>query len=74
MVVAKPLTTLPAIRSTNMKELAKKFLNEEAGQDLIEYALVSAVIALGCIAAIGGLTNPIVNGLNGITNSLTNDV
>jgi len=57
-----------------MKQLAKKFLNEEAGQDLIEYALVSAVIAFGCIAAIGGLTNPIVNGLNGITNSLTNDV
>ena len=57
-----------------MKQLAKKFLNEEAGQDLIEYALVSAVIAFGCIAAIGGLTNHIVNGLNGITNSLTNDV
>ena len=57
-----------------MKQLAKKFLNEEAGQDLIEYALVSAVIALGSIAAIGGLTNPIVNGFNTVTNNFINDV
>ncbi|MBV8437573.1 MAG: Flp family type IVb pilin [Silvibacterium sp.] len=57
-----------------MKQLAKEFLNEEGGQDLIEYALVSAVIAFGCIAAIGGLTNPIVNGIHGITNNLTNNV
>jgi pilus assembly protein Flp/PilA len=67
-------TTLPTIRSTNMKQLAKKFLNEETGQDLIEYALVSAVIALGSIAAIGGLTNPIVNGFNTVTNNFINDV
>jgi pilus assembly protein Flp/PilA len=57
-----------------MKQLAKKFLNEEAGQDLIEYALVSAIIALGSIAAIGGLTNPIVNGFNTVTNNFINDV
>jgi pilus assembly protein Flp/PilA len=57
-----------------MKQLAKKFLNEEAGQDLIEYALVSAIIALGSIAAIGGLTNPIVNGFYTVTNNFINDV
>ena len=57
-----------------MRHLTKKFLNEESGQDLIEYALVIAVIAFGCIAAIGGLTNPIVNSFYTVTNDFTNAV
>ena len=55
-----------------MNQLTKRFLKDESAQDMIEYALVSAVIALGCIAAISGLANPIVKGLNSIANNFAN--
>ncbi len=35
-----------------MKNLMKRFVNEEAGQDLIEYALLAGLIALVCVATI----------------------
>lgn len=54
-------------------QLIQNFWNDELGQDLVEYALVTAVIALGCIAAIGGLANPIVKGLNTVVNNFNND-
>ena len=41
-----------------------RLISNEAGQDLIEYALVCAVIALACIAAMNLLAAPI-NGLLG---------
>lgn len=34
-----------------MKTLLKKFVHETEGQDLIEYALLAAVIALGVVGA-----------------------
>lgn len=56
------------------KQLMKNLLNDESGQDLIEYALVAAVIALGCITAMKGLVNAIGNGLNTVGNSFSNNV
>ena len=38
-----------------------KSLLNESGQDLIEYALIAAFIALGTIAAMGSLSNKIAN-------------
>lgn len=38
-----------------MKNLLKNLLNDESGQDLIEYALIAALIALGAIAAMSSL-------------------
>ena len=35
-----------------MKNLMKRFVNEEAGQDLIEYALLAGLISLVCVLAI----------------------
>ena len=35
-----------------MKNLMKRFVNEEAGQDLIEYALLAGLISLVCVVAI----------------------
>ncbi len=35
-----------------MKNLMKRFVNEEAGQDLIEYALLAGLISIVCIGAI----------------------
>jgi pilus assembly protein Flp/PilA len=42
-----------------MIELLKKLHREESGQDLIEYALIGALIALGSVAAMGTLATNI---------------
>ena len=34
-----------------MKNLVNRFVREEEGQDLIEYSLLAALIAVACIAA-----------------------
>ena len=35
-----------------MTNLMKRFVGEEAGQDLIEYALLAALISIVCVLAI----------------------
>jgi pilus assembly protein Flp/PilA len=57
-----------------MKLLLKKLIVEESGQDLIEYALVAALVGLGAVAAMKGLSNSIGNTFNGVGNSLTNSI
>lgn len=53
-----------------MKSLFARFVKEEEGQDLIEYALLAALIA---IAAIGVLRN-IAGGTNNIFQTVNNAV
>jgi pilus assembly protein Flp/PilA len=48
----------------------RALLDEESGQDLIEYALIAALVALGALAAMGSLSNQISNEFNSIGNSL----
>jgi pilus assembly protein Flp/PilA len=55
-----------------MKHFAAKFINDDSGQDLIEYALVAALVALGSVAAMKGLTNSIGTAFNGVGTSLAN--
>jgi pilus assembly protein Flp/PilA len=55
-----------------MKNLAAKFINDESGQDLIEYALVAALVGLGAVAAMKGLNTSIANAFNGVGTSLAN--
>ena len=45
-------------------------LTDEAGQDLIEYALLAALIAIGTLAAMRTLHNTVGNTFNTIGNSL----
>lgn len=52
------------------KRLMKNLLNDESGQDLIEYALIAALIALGAIAAMNSLSSKIGTEFNNIGNSL----
>ena len=40
-----------------MKNFWTRFWKETEGQDLVEYALIVAAIALGMIAAVRGITN-----------------
>jgi pilus assembly protein Flp/PilA len=55
-----------------MKALVVKLITDDSGQDLIEYALVAALIALAAIGAVKGLDNSIKGAFNGVGNSLTN--
>ena len=36
-----------------MKNLMKRFVHEEEGQDLIEYGLLIGIITIACIVSIG---------------------
>ena len=42
-----------------MLQILKNLHKEEAGQDLIEYALIALIIALGAIAGMGQLASSI---------------
>jgi len=46
----------------------------EEGQDLVEYALVVALIAFGAIAGMSQLATGINNAFSGIATTLTTDV
>jgi pilus assembly protein Flp/PilA len=53
-----------------MTQLLKNLMAEESGQDLIEYALVAALVGLGSVAAMQSLAGGIVNAFTGVTNAL----
>jgi pilus assembly protein Flp/PilA len=55
-----------------MKKLLKNIAMEDSGQDLIEYAFIAALIGLGVVVAVKGLSNNIGKVYNGAGNSLTN--
>jgi pilus assembly protein Flp/PilA len=46
-------------------------LHDESGQDLIEYALVAAIIALGATAAMGALATSISTAFSTVGSKLT---
>jgi pilus assembly protein Flp/PilA len=45
-------------------------LNGEEGQDLVEYALVVALIAFGCTAGMQSLASALNTAFNGLSTSL----
>jgi pilus assembly protein Flp/PilA len=51
-----------------------KILKEEHGQDLVEYALVVAMIAFGAIIGMKQLSTGINKAFSGISTTLTTDV
>jgi len=55
-----------------MKSLLIKLYTEDSGQDLIEYALVAALVGLSAGGAMKGLSNNIKGAFNGVGNSLAN--
>jgi pilus assembly protein Flp/PilA len=54
-----------------MTHLLRSIAADDSGQNLIEYALVAAVVALGSVAALKGLGNGIGNTFSGVGNLLT---
>ena len=53
-----------------MKQQIMNFLRDESGQDLIEYALVAAIIALGAVVAMSTLAKNIATEFNNVGNSV----
>jgi pilus assembly protein Flp/PilA len=54
----------------NVKQLLKNLVVEESGQDLIEYALVAALVGLGAVASMQTLATNIENAFNGVGTQL----
>lgn len=54
----------------NALRLGKSLLADESGQDLIEYALIAAFIALSAILSLKSLGNKISNEFNTISSSI----
>jgi pilus assembly protein Flp/PilA len=57
-----------------IKHAFAAFMKDESGQDLIEYALVAALIGLGAVTAMTGLSGKIGNAFNTVGNNLTSNV
>jgi pilus assembly protein Flp/PilA len=55
-----------------VSDCLKGLFREDAGQDLIEYALVAGLIGLGAVLAMSGLAAKIGNSFNSVGNRLTN--
>lgn len=59
---------------TNLCLFLRNVLGREEGQDLVEYALVVALIAFGSITGMGFLASGINNAFSGISTTLTTNV
>ena len=59
---------------SNLYLSVRNLLAREEGQDLVEYALVVALIAFGAIAGMGFLATGINNAFSGIATTLTTQV
>ncbi|MGD0796517.1 MAG: Flp family type IVb pilin [Acidobacteriaceae bacterium] len=58
----------------NLKLAFAAFLNDESGQDLIEYALVAGLIGLGAVVAMSGLATKIGAAFNAVGDTLTKSI
>jgi len=54
-----PIQTSSLEKSREMKMLAKDLLHDESGQDLIEYALIAALVAIIAIVGLNNLASKI---------------
>jgi pilus assembly protein Flp/PilA len=52
-----------------MSNLLRRFVREDAGQDLVEYAMLIALIALAVVAGVGALATAINTQYNNISTS-----
>jgi pilus assembly protein Flp/PilA len=58
----------------NLKNLLKNLATDESGQDLIEYALVAALVGLGAVASMKTLSTAIGTAFGTIGTTLTSNV
>ena len=72
MTYLQHLTGQPS--STPARPSLSQLLHNESGQDLIEYALVAALIGLAAVAAMHGLSTRIASSFNSVGNNLTSAI
>ena len=53
-----------------MTNLMTRFVNEDQGQDLLEYALVAGLVALGALVAAQGMSTALTGLYDKISNKL----
>jgi pilus assembly protein Flp/PilA len=53
------------------KTCLQHLVSDESGQDLIEYALIAGVVALGAVATLGSLSSTVGNFFSTVGNTLT---
>ena len=58
----------------NLKSIVSGLVADESGQDLIEYALVAALIALGATAAMTNLAGTISTAFGTVGSKLTSNI
>jgi pilus assembly protein Flp/PilA len=76
-VSANGLTASYETKGDDMKsfeKIAKSFVADESGQDLIEYALVAAVISLGAVASLQPLAAEVSSLFSSVTTTLSSAV
>jgi pilus assembly protein Flp/PilA len=59
---------------TMIKHIVAGLMNDESGQDLIEYALVAALIALGATAAMTTLATTISSAFTTVGSKLSSSI
>jgi len=57
-----------------MKRALGNFLRDESGQDLIEYALVAAILGLAAVAGMSSLASNISNAFSAVGSKLSSAV
>jgi len=65
------VTPIAGTRENVMKKMMKRFVRETEGQDLIEYALLAALIGLATTAAMTALSGSISTEFSKIGTSVT---
>lgn len=60
--------------STNVYLFVRNLIDREEGQDLVEYALVVALIAFGAITGMGFLANGLNNAFSDIAVTLNSNI
>ncbi|WP_312164801.1 Flp family type IVb pilin [Phenylobacterium sp.] len=53
-----------------MRNLLKRFQNEDSGATAVEYALIAALITVVLVAALGPLTTALVNAFQAVANAI----
>ena len=56
------------------KEIFRSLLQDESGQDLIEYALVAGLIGLGAVVAMGALSTKVSSAFSSVGSQLSSAV
>ncbi len=64
----------PRIGRSNILERARRILQNEEGQTLVEYALIIGVVALTLVAALTGISDALTRAFDAITSALSSVV